>query len=190
MIIHILRSVRIPAILLVFSTSIFARIGETLDQCAARYGKAKVTETGSYEFLKGDFDVEATFDKGICVEITYSLENDKPIPLPKIQECLTENSGAVEWTLADVEDGTTWETTDGKLRAIYLAGELPFLFITDLAFDKARAIKTEEAKRSRGWVDRLFDTGLGRLFIVALFFGGFIGLCCLKDRFNVWCGTP
>ncbi len=99
-----------------------ARIGETLDQCVARYGKATDVGEGFYSFEKDGFLVGATLFKGKVDFITFEKPGPPPVALTpeEIQTVLKNDGGGRTWKA--VKGGpafVAWQTTDNALIAHY-----------------------------------------------------------------------
>ena len=64
----------ITLFLLAFCASVQARIGETVAECVARYGKpVAVSESGlTFTFKSKGFEIEITFFNGKCEVIEYA----------------------------------------------------------------------------------------------------------------------
>jgi hypothetical protein len=112
------------------SGSLFARVGETLEQCAKRYGKAihiplvydfggPVKELAYYNFQKNGIAIQIGFLNGKASDLTFqhapATEPGSPPPAAltqvEIDTLLAANSGAMKWTL--VPDGKITFFPDG-----------------------------------------------------------------------------
>lgn len=111
-----------------------ARIGETLEQCTARYGQLhKGSKEGQFFFMKEEMMVAITLHEGKCVGILFSSANNS---LAAAQVLLEANRGNTTWKapvkMDGVEEGLSWASTDGKREASFFGPGQPFT-ITDTA---------------------------------------------------------
>ncbi len=124
----------LSAILGCLSLNAEARIGETLAQCTARYGKASpvATDPGGWFFVKNGFCIIAKMSKGTCYLMLYTkcdaagLSGEK-ITKAEIQTLMQANAPAGStWELPtpaelgvgdEAEEGLLVETADKKFRA-------------------------------------------------------------------------
>jgi hypothetical protein len=127
----------IAAVTLTTSSTLFARIGETEQECAARYGEPiKKFPDNSFHYQKADLGILITFFNGKADAITYRkiatnvLGKGEEISENEIEILLKSNSGGVPWkkrvaisiTKNWETDSMTkhWETENGELLATYL----------------------------------------------------------------------
>jgi hypothetical protein len=123
--------------ILVGSNDIYARIGETMDQCELRYGKpVNIISKDVCEYKKGVFGVRVEFVDNIAsiIHITKNSSKNPETPdaiLPTEMEVIkNSNSNNKSW----VDDMNTpvvknaaksgmtiigWKTEDGKLSSLY-----------------------------------------------------------------------
>jgi hypothetical protein len=113
--------------LTVTASSGMARIGETEQQCAARYGKpVKFLEKGTL-FIKGQMKIFVTFSGGkaesIWLQKTDPVRPTLALPISKeeIDTFLIANSQGHQWHYSSaLPDGDeVWITKDSELGALY-----------------------------------------------------------------------
>lgn len=102
-----------------------ARLGETLAQCEARYGKAKIIE-GTHFFQKAPMVIGCKFVNGTCESIgIFHSESDRlgqPLEMTQVEiEALLEaNSKGSTWVKREVMSvDKIWQTSDGLIQARY-----------------------------------------------------------------------
>jgi hypothetical protein len=108
------------------SVSSFARLGETLDECKARYGDVARTEYSredypQYCFLKGNIEIRVRLLSGVSAQEIFFGRDGNRMSQAQITEILQANSGGVEWRNAPPEDYAAWNLvrSDGKAHATY-----------------------------------------------------------------------
>ena len=141
--------IRVIFLSVLFATWCEARIGDTLEECEARYGEPievkEVNEryrgalSGRHLFEFDGLNISAQFDKdGRCVYVTYSNRVEEPraglrkLSREQCERLLKLNGAGQQWTpregKSDVRDGehvkqTTiveaWERKDGQVLAWY-----------------------------------------------------------------------
>ena len=122
-------------ILAILPTLAHARIGETPEQCAKRYGDlAERKGTGpllKHTFSKGGVLTHCFFDEGKCAAIAFEVlaasHTDFQAPaasspaflMPQIFKLLEANKGGSEWEIHPEGSGiSTYTTKDGSRRAV------------------------------------------------------------------------
>lgn len=125
-----------------------ARIGETMEQCIARYGPV-VEHMGKDASFKPDpFTIIAEFENGKCV--TLYISSKEEITETQINVFLKANGGENTWIKDEAIGSLQWHTKYEKdrLRAIYKHNRLS---ITNWEyFKKQREIdKQEEADKMK-----------------------------------------
>jgi hypothetical protein len=87
-------------ILLALSSAAFARLGETLDQCTARYGEPVKTEDGSTFYKKGEITIAVHFrGDGRADTLVFSKGRYRPFDLDEVNVILAANSSLGTWTI-------------------------------------------------------------------------------------------
>ncbi len=133
-----------------------ARIGETRDQCVARYGTSeKAGDPQIMLFKKSGFSIGVQFhdDKAEILLIT-KIETDvldRPVAMTEveIETILKANGGDKEWKVQGRPGTTrTWTTADGSLTAVYRSSENKLILITKEAADRADAEKAAKDKKN------------------------------------------
>ncbi len=157
-----MRTIRTIAVLLAVTvaTTAEARIGETLEQCTARYGKEVVglSDPSEKAFRTSRFTVIVEFCDlpfgNTADEITYlSTSHDEmgkrqPISPDEIEVLLKANGGKMVWVKQAQRayrgnPRREWEATNG-LHAVYFESE-PCLIITTEEHRKRQPAKEAEA---------------------------------------------
>lgn len=104
-----------------------ARIGETVEQCAKRYGEpAEVTKgklTAMHTYDCGPVIVTCSFFRGTCTAITYTpILKDRiegklgAFTAKQAQDLMRANGGSTKWERAGGADySPIYRTEDGKL---------------------------------------------------------------------------
>jgi hypothetical protein len=113
------------------TSTLFARIGETEQECAARYGEPiKTFPDNSFLYQKADLGILITFFNGKADAITYRkiatnvLGKGEEISENEIEILLKSNSGGVPWKKRVVISmNKNWETENGELLATYITFE-------------------------------------------------------------------
>jgi hypothetical protein len=111
----------IAAVTLTTST-LFARIGETEQECAARYGEpTKTLPNNSFLYQKSDLNIFIIFFNGKADAIAYSkIAKGQQLSENEIEILLKSNSGGVPWKKRLVISmNRDWETENGELLANY-----------------------------------------------------------------------
>jgi hypothetical protein len=111
----------IAAVTLTTST-LLARIGETEQECAARYGEpTKKLSNSSFLYQKSDLKIFIIFFNGKADAIAYSkIAKGQQLSENEIETSLETNSGGVPWQKrAVISMNRTWGTENGELLANY-----------------------------------------------------------------------
>lgn len=112
----------IAAVALTTSSTLFARIGETEQECAARYGEpVKKRPNNSLLYEKSDLNIFITFFNGKADAIAYGkIAKGQQFSQNEIELWLKSNSGGVPWQeRAVISMNRNWETENGELLANY-----------------------------------------------------------------------
>jgi len=141
-------------ILLILLMPVFAftRIGETVEECEARYGKTLGKENNELGFRKGGFWIKVTFYQGIAESVSYIKEGPGiKISDNEIAILLQSNSGGKKWKECvfpvNIKGMKYWETEDGALIAIYHSFDhIPddLFIVTKDSLDRQRAKEAKE----------------------------------------------
>ena len=99
-----------------------ARLGETLDQCVQRYGKAThygyQDETGakSYDFWKNEINIVIWFVDGRAEKISYAKVGAGPFSEDELSYFLDANSNKLKWKEGEPKDiHRLWAREDGAV---------------------------------------------------------------------------
>ena len=112
----------IAAVALTTSSTLFARIGETEQECAARYGEpTKTLPNNSLLYEKSDLNIFIIFFNGKADAIAYGkIAKGQQLSENEIELLLKSNSGVVPWQeRAVISMNRNWETENGELLANY-----------------------------------------------------------------------
>lgn len=123
---HIKALIYSATILFVMPTALFARIGETFEQCITRYGNGTEVPPGYYRFTKNGFEVSVHFNNGKADSISYT--GAKPFSEAQIQQLLAINAPEKKWKITGIQGGAptlpaSFQSEDGELVA-YVGGLL------------------------------------------------------------------
>ena len=116
----------IAAVALTTSATLFARIGETEQECAVRYGEPiKKLPNDSLLYQKADLNILITFFNGKADAIAYrKIAKGEQLSENEVEILLNDNSGGVRWQEGE---GTSvdreWVTENGELLATYDSGD-------------------------------------------------------------------
>ena len=138
------------------TSTLFARIGETEEECAARYGEPiKKFPDNRFLFQKSDLGIIITFFNGKADAIVYRkiatnvLGKGEKISENEVEILLKSNSGGVPWKKrAVISMNRNWETENGEVFATYLTFENLLMVGTKdhLAREKAEKAAKEGQK--------------------------------------------
>jgi hypothetical protein len=137
----------IAAVTLTRST-LFARIGETEQECAARYGEpTKKLPNNSFLYQKSDLNIFIISCNGKADAIAYSkIAKGQQLSETEIEILLKSNSGVVPWQKrAVISMNRDWETENGELLANYNTAEHLLMIATKDYFAREKA----DAKEGR-----------------------------------------
>ena len=105
-----------------------AMIGESREQCVARYGPVRAEPKPGEPtlFVKAGFALMIVFERGRAVSLSYQRlttdapNHSKPITDDAIQLLLETNAPKAKWCRDKPSNkGRVWTTTDGKLVGFY-----------------------------------------------------------------------
>ena len=113
--------------ILTFPSLAFSRVGETIEQCEARYGAhLKATDgdggmiTESRLYMKNGFNVIVGFSKGICHLCIYTKMDGTALNDVEEKSLLQAEAGTSSWQLLrDFSMDTKWQRIDGEVLAQY-----------------------------------------------------------------------
>jgi hypothetical protein len=105
----------------------WARIGETLEQCVARYGPPESPPEESAvhpkaidcAFSKSGLDISVVFYQGKAADIMFRKLDGSAFNPSEVEELLKANGGSSSWNQHEAKrpDQSEWKTTDGARRA-------------------------------------------------------------------------
>jgi hypothetical protein len=139
-------------LLVAFTSSAFARLGETLEQCQARYGAPVQIQMPTVLFRKGKWSVGVTFFQGIVHLISYGKIPDQDdrfaFTQDEVDAFMKSNAGDRAWVSqpAPISKGQHWATKDGEVYSILHDGML--IFRTRAAVERSIAADKAKADQS------------------------------------------
>lgn len=86
------------AVLFLSSASLFARLGETPDQCQMRYGSSNGQRGAYVLYYKDHFDIAVMFRDGKSTKEVFSPNTGATLSDEMIEELLRANSEGSAWT--------------------------------------------------------------------------------------------
>lgn len=115
----------IPLLLLALSLPVSARIGESKERLAARYGAPTETKEDSLVYCKNGYVVKVSMIDDQCHWIRFAKDVaggiEGPLPADQLSGLFTANQDGLQWTRA--ADGS-FRSSDGKRQAIVTDGTL------------------------------------------------------------------
>lgn len=146
-------------VVLMSATLANARIGETLEQCRARYGKEIRQANGCSVFIKAGFYIMVQFYEGKADSILFRKVEQNILDMPveispnEIQNLLKQNGGGQAWKETnEIIIGSSWATEDGKVLAGYTAMDrFLAVFTLDSSLRSLAAKKAKEDKKLEGF---------------------------------------
>ena len=133
-----------------------ARLGETKEQCTARYGPAiKVNrETDSLFFRKNGLTVMASFYEGKCHSIAYiKVETDALGQTAEFSDVektalMEANSAGKAWSKRKaISLNSEWESDGGAVLAVYETLGHMLIVLTHDQYERETAAKAAEEKK-------------------------------------------
>lgn len=132
------------------------RIGETVDQCSARYGNPIRIDpaTGFHSYQRGGMDIICKFTEGKCALIVFThsqrdaLGHGTALTADEIDALLVANSAGKAWNKRLTAPGQSWSLSDGSALAQYDVGKHVLAIITT-AENSQDAARSAEASRQR-----------------------------------------
>jgi hypothetical protein len=140
----------ITAVALTTSSTLFARIGETEQECAARYGEpTKTLPNNSLLYEKSDLNIFIIFFNGKADAIAYGkIAKGQQLSENEIELLLKSNSGGVPWQeRAVISMNRNWVTENGELLANYNTVAHLLMVATKDYFTRTKA--TKDAKEDQ-----------------------------------------
>jgi hypothetical protein len=145
----------IAAVALTTSATLFARIGETEQECTARYGEPfEKLPNNSVLYRKSDLGLLINFFNGKADSIAYrKIAKGQQLSENEVEILLNNNSGGVPWKKhAVISMNREWLTENGELVATYVTHERLLMVATKdyLARRKAK-IEAKEVQNLKGF---------------------------------------
>jgi hypothetical protein len=148
-----MKALLLLSVLISLSSPALARIGETPEQCEARYGKHiphESADSTSTMHRKAGYEILCAYHEGKCEKVSFVHEEDasgqrKPIPDAEIMALMHGSSGGKPWTkiYENTEKGRIrWQFEN--LEALYGGPATPMLIISTKAYQERTA--AEKAK--------------------------------------------
>ncbi len=142
-----------------------ARLGETLEQCKARYGEPVREMGGAYAFKKSGLLVVAEFYEGKASGILYQSTtldtSGRTVALSdgEIEALLKAEGGDQEWEKVGADsEQAIWRTSGGAVAAVYHFKKRQLTVLTQEAMERAKAAQKAKADRAaaeknRDWLN-------------------------------------
>jgi len=103
---------------LIFATCVFARIGETLDECKSRYGSSGQIASDQFTFRNGHINIVVHIRNGRSIQEDYAAESASALTDSDFAELLQENSEGSAWEISgETPTYTTYSRKDGRATA-------------------------------------------------------------------------
>jgi hypothetical protein len=155
-----MKALLLLSVLISLSSPALARIGETPEQCEARYGKpVKTLEKGLRRgavYEKAGLQIQCEFHDNKCEYIYFKhLENNadgskKFFAESELEILRDANSGGKEWTLPEKRHETFQTLRCGGLEAFYPHDRPSYLLITTQAHrDRTKAERQAEEEADK-----------------------------------------
>jgi hypothetical protein len=136
-----------------------ARIGETLEQCIARYGQPvlPLKEGGPAIFVKSNVAICVTFYQGRADMLVFWKRNDTgqkgPLSDGEVSLLMNANAGGHSWQKADNGGSTisAWKTDDGKILAALVSPDRSLTISTMDALARQHAAGASAPKALTGF---------------------------------------
>lgn len=137
-----------------------ARIGETLAQCEARYGRTlKIVNDGLHLFSKAPMDIACRFHNGLCESMVMNHSEMNGLNRPtemsevEIEALMHANAVGRTWQKRKVISiDREWATTDGHLYACYTTMDHYLIITTKAEMDRTNAKKAaSEREKLKGF---------------------------------------
>ena len=137
------------------TSTLLARIGETEQECTARYGEPfEKLPNNSVLYRKSDLGLVITFFNGKADSIAYrKIVKGQQLSENEVEILLNSNSGGVPWKKhAGAPVNREWLTENGELVATYVTHERLLMVVTKdyLARRKAK-IEAKEVQNLEGF---------------------------------------
>ena len=139
------------AILMMLSNKASARIGETLDQCKARYGEPVTVDGDTYTFMKNGLLVIVEFYENKVDLIGFRKAEENALSIAadmsdnEIQTILSANGNGNNWRKREVISiNKEWEAEDVTMFAQYITMQNILMIFTKeylARFDAAKKAK-------------------------------------------------
>lgn len=140
----------------------FCRLGESVEQCEARYGKDSHQKEGEGWYEKAGIGIHANFRNGVAVKISYwkrstELFSREKLTDLQVKEIISANADGSSWVehkerAGDNITGKSMKRVDGTafMRWDYLSGEVRFISAAEkeieLEIKRAEAAKKTAAE--------------------------------------------
>jgi hypothetical protein len=134
-----------------------ARLGETEEQCAARYGESLKTEKATPPdektaiHIKGEIGIVLSYYKGKVGAALYTRPDGKSLSANQVEILLDANKGEHEWKLVPGQFRKIWQRSDGAQADLDVQEKQLFLITRELGEAKEAARKAAEAKKLEGF---------------------------------------
>jgi hypothetical protein len=141
-------------ILILATIPALARIGETPEQCTARYGKP-ISDDGSVSvYVKAGFIIVAQFHQGKAEMLLVGkqerdiLEKSIPMSAAEIKTVLDANANGSDWELVGKVIDQEWATKDKLIVAVYKPMDRQLTIATEACLTRSAAEKAAKEKQN------------------------------------------
>ncbi len=149
---EVMKILPILAACLIFCPCAFARLGETLEQCTARYGKPLIQKDGRFAFRKADIGILIGLykDKVYTIMYTKDIEGSN-LSEAEMQALLDANGNNWKRSVADSGD-PIWINGDKTRTASYLKKTDVLVIMDTKACEAVSELESiEEKKKLKGF---------------------------------------
>ncbi len=113
-----MKSFFVVAALVTATTSGFARLGETLDECKSRYGSAGQIASDQFTFQSGHFSIVVHIRNGRSIQEDFAPQSGNVLSESDFAQLLQENSEGSTWEISgETATYTSLIRKDGRATA-------------------------------------------------------------------------
>jgi len=152
-----MKTIAAATIIMLTASAALARIGESPDECRARYGEPVDSKPGSAIYVKNGVIICAEFHAGKADLILYVKEKTDALGTSaafsdtEILTLLKSNAGGQEWqSLAAENLHPEWATKNGSIKARLDTSKNQLMVATRACLDRKAKEKAEAEKSNLG----------------------------------------
>jgi len=106
------------AIALLFASTCFARLGETLDECKMRYGQSDQLAPDQFKFSRGQIIIIVRIRNGRSIQEDFAPESGGVLSESDFSQLLQENAEGSTWEISgETATYTSLSRKDGRASA-------------------------------------------------------------------------